>query len=248
MDIKYNQYINFDFEHCQDWINYYSNIFPTPPPHKYDYYKRKYYKLKIDPDFDVNYQPTNTSLNTTYNYQYKLILYTDFLFISLMLIQFFFFSDYIIYSFMIYFCYKCLYKMGFTNINSQYISKIITFENFHCFILSFILFNLSQVLFVFLLPNIFLIILQFCLSLQKVYLNQNKILLYMKNNVTNIMIIKGIYEIYLLLYIIFSLITGKCKFLLLVIYYHFIKFKYFSSKITKKIFNTIGNNIDRLLS
>ena len=70
MEVKYKQFSNFDWTKSSEWQSYYTNLFPTPAANKIDYYKRKFYRLKIDNDFDVNYFPpvNNSSSNTNNNY------------------------------------------------------------------------------------------------------------------------------------------------------------------------------------
>jgi hypothetical protein len=47
MEEKYTQFKEYD------WA-YYTNIFPTPPPSKILIYKKKFYRNKIDLDFDID--------------------------------------------------------------------------------------------------------------------------------------------------------------------------------------------------
>ena len=68
---KYKKFKEFDWVGSKEWQLYYTNLFPTPPPSKILRYKKKFYHNKIDPDFDINYQPpeeettSNTTSNTT---------------------------------------------------------------------------------------------------------------------------------------------------------------------------------------
>ena len=38
-------------------IKNYNNLYPSPPITKLLYYKKKFYRNNIDPDFDINYIP-----------------------------------------------------------------------------------------------------------------------------------------------------------------------------------------------
>lgn len=77
MQEKYKKFKEFDFAASQEWQIYYSNLFPTPTPNKILLYKKKFYRNKIDPDFDPKYidpseqeqntSNTNTNTNTTNN-------------------------------------------------------------------------------------------------------------------------------------------------------------------------------------
>ena len=48
----------------QEWQIYYTNLFPTPPPSKILRYKKKFYRNKIDPDFDIDYKPPEEETNS----------------------------------------------------------------------------------------------------------------------------------------------------------------------------------------
>lgn len=74
MEKKYKEFLQFSWKDSPEWQSYYTNIFPIPPVNKIERYKKKFYKLKIDSDFDVNYEPptgqssnTNTSQQQSYN-------------------------------------------------------------------------------------------------------------------------------------------------------------------------------------
>lgn len=71
MDEKYKQFLEYNWVDSKEWQLYYSNLFPTPPPSKILRYKKKFYRNKIDQNFDIDYQPpqseekTSTSSNET---------------------------------------------------------------------------------------------------------------------------------------------------------------------------------------
>ena len=72
MDEKYQQFKNYNWVESKEWQLYYSNLFPTPPPNKILRYKKKFYRNKIDPNFDIDYKPpeeeeNNTNTNTSSN-------------------------------------------------------------------------------------------------------------------------------------------------------------------------------------
>ena len=66
MEEKYKKFKEFDWQASQEWQLYYSNLYPTPGPSKIERFKKKFYKNKIDPDFDIDYKPPeDTSSNTS---------------------------------------------------------------------------------------------------------------------------------------------------------------------------------------
>jgi len=84
MENKYKNFLNYKWESSNDWQLYYSNLFPVPTSNKILHYKKKFYKLKIDNDFDTNYSPeestpgggnanntNNTNTNSNTNNAYR---------------------------------------------------------------------------------------------------------------------------------------------------------------------------------
>ena len=64
---KYMEFIRYDWNNSVEWKNYLENIFPSPPQNRILHYKKKFYKLKIDPDFDINYIPGQNNNNENQN-------------------------------------------------------------------------------------------------------------------------------------------------------------------------------------
>ena len=71
MEEKYKQFKEYDWVRSQEWQSYYTNIFPTPPPSKILRYKKKFYRNKIDPDFDIDYKPPNEEESNSYSSNYS---------------------------------------------------------------------------------------------------------------------------------------------------------------------------------
>ena len=71
MDEKYKQFKEYNWVESKEWQLYYSNLFPTPPPSKILRYKKKFYRNKIDPNFDIDYEPPQEENNTSNNTQYS---------------------------------------------------------------------------------------------------------------------------------------------------------------------------------
>jgi hypothetical protein len=64
MEEKYKKFKEYNWTESAEWKSYYTNIFPTPPPSKILRYKKKFYRNKIDPDFDIDYKPLNEEENS----------------------------------------------------------------------------------------------------------------------------------------------------------------------------------------
>ena len=60
MEEKYKQFLEYNWENSEEWHSYFRNIFPTPPENKIIRYKKKFYRNKIDSDFDIDYKPANS--------------------------------------------------------------------------------------------------------------------------------------------------------------------------------------------
>ena len=67
MDEKYKQFLEYNWVESKEWQLYYSNLFPTPPPSKILRYKKKFYRNKIDSNFDIDYVPPQGEENTSAN-------------------------------------------------------------------------------------------------------------------------------------------------------------------------------------
>ena len=57
MHEKYKEFQSYDFVNSDEWRKFYQNIYPPPTPEKVLKCRKKFYKLKIDEDFDVNFVP-----------------------------------------------------------------------------------------------------------------------------------------------------------------------------------------------
>ena len=49
------KYKNFNFVESQDWQYHIKNIYPVPNMSQLEKIKRKWYKSKIDPNLDINF-------------------------------------------------------------------------------------------------------------------------------------------------------------------------------------------------
>ena len=67
MEAKYKLFLEFNWRDSIEWQNYYRDIYPTPPGNRIEHYKKKFYKLKIDPDFDITWTPTDKTQNTQHS-------------------------------------------------------------------------------------------------------------------------------------------------------------------------------------
>ena len=77
MEQKYKAFSQYDWRNSSDWQLYYENLTPKPPGNRIEHWKKKFYKLKVDEDFDIKWEapaipqsnpsrPTSTSQNFNY--------------------------------------------------------------------------------------------------------------------------------------------------------------------------------------
>jgi hypothetical protein len=61
MEEKYKKFLEYDWQNSREWQLYYSNLFPTPPGNKILTFKKRFYKNKVDSEFDDKYVPPEPS-------------------------------------------------------------------------------------------------------------------------------------------------------------------------------------------
>jgi len=129
MEWKYRYFLNYDFEGDEKYHQYINSIEPPASPDKIDFYKRKYYKLHIDPDFDIHYAPKPNSQILRSSTAIQLV------FFILFLISFY-------YSYpknQIYYAIPLsiasiiglVKKYGYSKLITSYWNRIIVDDNFH---------------------------------------------------------------------------------------------------------------------
>lgn len=59
MEEKYQQFLKYNFESDVEWKAYLRNLDPPPRDSQLVIFKKKYYKRKIDSDFDISYVPSS---------------------------------------------------------------------------------------------------------------------------------------------------------------------------------------------
>lgn len=59
MEQKFKEYRKYDWTLSATWQTYLDNIFPTPTRDRLEKIRRKWYRDKVDKEFDVNYEPAS---------------------------------------------------------------------------------------------------------------------------------------------------------------------------------------------
>jgi len=57
MEEKYKEFLKYDFGANEEFRRYLDAIEPPPPLSKIELYKKKFYRLKVDKEFDIKYEP-----------------------------------------------------------------------------------------------------------------------------------------------------------------------------------------------
>ena len=73
MEEKYKQFLNYDWNNSKEWVNFYRNECYIAAPitaEKIIKARKRFYKDKIDKDFDINYEPPEMS-NKTCNHNHS---------------------------------------------------------------------------------------------------------------------------------------------------------------------------------
>ena len=162
MNIKYKEFENFDFSSNKQWKIFYKKI--SPPASKWEIlkYKKKIYKEKIDPSFDINYNPEkeqainngnqieenyHLSLEQTINnYKSALSLCRPLNSISMKLLEICFLFIFLLSLFyennqhkyaIISFIIRCLNEIGFPRFDLDYLQALLMNDSFHTLIFSF---------------------------------------------------------------------------------------------------------------
>jgi hypothetical protein len=67
MEQKYKKFLEYNWKDSAEWQLYLSNLSEVPPGNKVEHFKKRFYKFKVDHDFDVKWVPQeNTTNNNTY--------------------------------------------------------------------------------------------------------------------------------------------------------------------------------------
>lgn len=64
MEEKYTQFINYPWNTSQEWRMYFNNLSEIPSTRELVmHFRKRFYKLKVDPEFDVKYDPNTSKQN-----------------------------------------------------------------------------------------------------------------------------------------------------------------------------------------
>ena len=152
MEEKYKKFLQVDWTGNKDWQLYFSNLTPTPPGNKVLHFKKKFYKLKIDSDFDITYEPPQQQQQQQQNHQRndfnfnnvtsihgnstfsKAVAFVEFILWSVSSILLITFNDYGTKVSLIPLLIRVFRRVGRPNLTYGFAQDVITDEHFHIFL------------------------------------------------------------------------------------------------------------------
>jgi len=272
MEAKYKKFLEFDWINSKEWHFYIENdVYPPPPLKKIEYFKRKFYKSKVDPDFDVNYQSpsdnnTSNSNNTnqsTNNSNYNSRNQNPYtnpppgvnsnLFSILQKAEIFLWGLFSI-SFVIGFSplkisalallSRVIRRVGMPKFNIEFAQHLFLDEHFQILLYN-LLFMIDRL-------NIFVMIPLFITCLMNVseYFKLNGITIFSKqtdliyNRRVEIANLRSNVEVGIGFLLVIGILLGLNSILLPIFYWQFLRFKYIVNEDTKITFGKLNNKIN----
>ena len=248
---KYQNFLNYNWNESAEWKHYFNNLFPVPDNSRIEYYKRKFYKLKIDPDFDTHYnypssnqtnnqnshrQPRQNVINN--NSSSTIILAAELVYmllITYLLIYFPFNGLVLLLPFLMY---KIYYANGGFRLTSQHFQNLILHDYFTVFIFTFIFIAQGIDQSHLLLPLLPFFLYEASENLSKIYpLNENFKLIVI--NKKNFRIAQCIFELINIIISIIGIFSGHNRMFIVFLLFQYLKYKYCASQEMKKTFNLI---------
>ena len=269
MEEKYKKFKEFEWEKSKEWQLYWSNLYPTPPVSKIERYKRKFYKNKIDSDFDIDYKPSETSnsnsnynsnstftdSNSGYSYTYAFppfkpinsvllkTIETYLLFFFLFSLPFRFYSKQIAF---IAYLLRTLRLNGIPKWKVEYLQGLMGIDSVHVFFYSLVLF-IERFNYYLILPVALAAVIDSCenikddknLNVFKKYFD-----LVLKNK-ENLLQERANIEVGIGFLLIVGVFLKLNSFLLPIIYWQLMKVKYFLQPRIKKSFEILNSYVNK---
>ena len=258
MEEKYKKFIEYTWNNSDEWKNYYDNLYPQPPANRTLYWKRKFYRLKIDPEFDVNFSAeTQSNNNNTNSYTQNvnnnsnlrinhfslefLITTIEFSLMTLFLLSIVF-NFYTLFFIITGLIIKIFRKIGPPKWDVQYLQTLFNDENFQQMVYSCILLIDRQNIFT-LFPLIIIAILSICVYLKRLFNSNLNIVLFCNNVLScrqELNKISSRLDIGIGFAMFIGLFIGTNSFLLPLLYFQFIRFKFVLNTNLKQAFSDLN--------
>ena len=263
MEEKFQKFQNFDWVNSDLWQSYYRNLYPSPPLSKLDKYKRKFYKLKIDPDFDINYKKieqtnnnnnsnNNYSNNTSNNYSsnnnvnnnkknYLLKIESVFLFLFILSVPFNIHSLKLgFFAFLIRTYYEC----GIPKFNMEYLQNIMIKDSFQMLMYNIILFiDKFNYYLIFPLVLTSIIYLSENIKILKITIFQNYIESIIKDK-KKLLKDRAYIEVIIGFFLIPGIYFQLNSYLIIIFYWQLLRIKYSLNPQIQYVFSVINNYVN----
>jgi hypothetical protein len=253
MEEIYNQYLQYDFQNSEEYIDF-KEKFPLEPNETIEEHQKRFYKSHICHEFDMNYRPpqsrninnnqrsnnehrpniNNQRNNNNRSHSPPLLEIIDYGYLGLSLITLLISKQFYTLEIMIYFMYRMYFATGWPRFNIDYLKTIVHNNNFNFFILSLVLWITQTNNILIILPmtiNTSLYLLKGLNKYSKHYILEKIISFHRYINTFVIY-----FEIFNIISPIIGIFLGLNKFYFILVYLQYIKFRYYaSSEIRDKI-------------
>jgi hypothetical protein len=268
MEEKYKQFSEINWTENKEWQLYYTNLTPSPPGHRVNHYKKKFYKLKIDYDFDIAYEPPKPTYNAN-NYQQnrpgatgglnlvsiygttlfgKTMAFIEFVLWQISLVLIFTYHKYALISVIFPLVIRVFRRLGRPNFTFGYAQDLLLDEHLHMLLYMLLLlidrFNLFMTV-----PYIMTVILNISDFMRHYGILKNLAEKVVSKRVL-LSELRGTSELIIGFLLIVGIFVGTNQFLLPVFYWQFLRFKYIFNIDCKSAFsrlNVIVNNVKSYL-
>lgn len=269
MEEKYKKFLEYNWENSDEWHSYYINLFPTPPENKIIRYKKKFYRNKIDPDFDIDYKPafskeeeqeqkksqsTNNNTNKTSSSnssQKNDYSKTPLLNIETILMLLFPFSLPLKYNSkiisIIIFLIRSIRLVGIPKFEMAYLHQLLKNESFQVFIYS-IEILIEKFNFFLMVPIIISMTIAFCENIKKYNLNLgtkiNQIIDWMNNKKEDILQDKSDIELGMVIFLIVGFMLKINSLIIFIIHIQVLYIKYNFDFRLKRSLNKLNSYVN----
>ena len=270
MDEKYRRFKDFNWSTSKEWLQYYENLYPKPPSNRLDFWKKKFYKLKVDSEFDLNYesQTGNTNPNSAQNNQntnretsnnnsnpnYQGTTQINKYLIDC--IELGFFGIFLLsilpkFYFTLYFALlglliKIFKKTGTPKFNMAFLQILFNENYFQQLVYTFLLLIDRLNIFT-LFPIVITSVITVCIFIRRYLSNYHKLTYYanyVMNNRATLIRISSRLELATGFLLILGYFIGTNSFLLPILYWQYIRFKYILNQELKDSFSELNQYIE----
>ena len=258
MEIKFKAFSQYSWQNSAEWQLYYENLFPKPPGNRIEFWKKKFYKLKVDGDFDIKWEkPAEAQYNnrqaTNFNYPSSNPPFASGSILDLIVTSiecglwiYFFVSIFLVkHQVLKIVCLALIIRVfrrvGFPKLKMEFAQNLFLDEHFQLFLYS-CLFFIDRLNFFVLLPLEITAILNIS-EYFKTYLKVGFLNFIFRKRV-DLAIIRANLEIAVGFFLIIGIFFNLTSFILPIFFWQYMRFKYIVNKDIESSFTRINNQIN----